>query len=116
MSLEEKYEALMKSYQLVSTLNQDLVRRLNETEGQNLFLRKQLDKSMKQKQQDLEGPTSYNLEELSEAESQHSIIERTNQGGQFELRDLLSMLTLMTLELIFLNSKANSILRGFLIG
>jgi len=33
MSLEEKYEALMKSYQGTSSTNQDLQRRLDETEG-----------------------------------------------------------------------------------
>jgi len=57
-----------------------------------------------------------NIEELSEAKSQHSIYEEDEQGGQFELKDLPSTLTLMTLELIFLNSKENLIQRSFLTG
>jgi len=47
MSLEEKYEELLKSYQRISTSNQDLQQRLEETKGQNLFLREQLEKSLK---------------------------------------------------------------------
>ena len=52
----------MKSYQTVSSSNQDL-------QGQNMYLCKQLKKSMKQKHQILESPTSSNLEELSEAKN-----------------------------------------------
>ena len=74
MSLEEKYEALMKSYQAASSTNQDLQRRLDEIKGPTMYLRKQLDKSMKRKSV-LESPTTSNLEALSEAESQHSIYE-----------------------------------------
>ena len=44
--------------------------------GQNAYLRKQLDKSMKQKKPVLESPTGSNLDELiEEAESQHSKYE-----------------------------------------
>jgi len=47
MSLEEKFEAPMKSYQIIVTSNQQLKHRLNESEGQNAYLRKQLGESMK---------------------------------------------------------------------
>jgi len=75
MSLKEKFEALMKTYQTISSSNQDLQRRLDESEGKNVYLCKQLEKSMKQKQRILESLTYSNLEELNEAESQHSIYE-----------------------------------------
>ena len=54
MSLEEKFEVLMKSYQTISSSNLDLQRRLDESEGQNAHLRKKLGKSQKQKQRILE--------------------------------------------------------------
>jgi len=75
MSLEEKFEALIKSYQTVSSSNEYLQRRLEESKGQNTYLHKQLEKSMKQKQRILESPSNLNLEELSKAESQHSIYQ-----------------------------------------
>jgi len=75
MSLEEKFEALMKSYQTISSSNQELQWRLDESKGENAYLSKQLDKSMKQKRHILESPTGSNLEELSEAKSQHSNYE-----------------------------------------
>ena len=49
MSLEEKFEAPMKSYKFVSTSNQDLQRSLEESKGQNVYLRKQVDKPVKPK-------------------------------------------------------------------
>jgi len=69
MTFEEKYDALMKSYQSVTTTNHDLQRKIEETEGQNEYLCKQLGKSMKQKQQVLESPTGSNPKDFSEAES-----------------------------------------------
>ena len=69
MSLEEKFEVLVKSYQTISSSNQELQQRLDQSEGQNISLRKQLEKSMKQKYRILESPTGSNLEELSEAKS-----------------------------------------------
>jgi len=71
---------------------------------------------MKQKQRILEGPTGSNLKELSEAETNSQSMRKKNQGGWFVLEDLLLILTLMILELIFSNSKENSILRSFLTG
>jgi len=69
---QEKFEALIKSYQIVTSSNNKLKQRLDEVVGQNAYLRKQLDKSMKQKQRVLESPTGFNPDELSEeAESQH---------------------------------------------
>ena len=76
MTLEEKSEALMKSYQTVTSSNNELKQRFDEVVGQNVYLRKQLDKSMKQKQRDLESPMGSNPDELSEeVESQHSEYE-----------------------------------------
>jgi len=82
MSLEEKYDALLKSYQTVTIENRDLFqkvaeseRKADETEGQMEYLRKQLGKSMKQKICNLESPSGSNPEDLSEAESQHSVNE-----------------------------------------
>jgi len=84
MSLEEKYDALLKSYQTVTIENRDLhqkvaefERKADETEGQMEYLRKQLGKSMKQKIRNLESPSGSNPnpEDLSEAESQHSVNE-----------------------------------------
>jgi len=64
----------------------------------------------------LESPTASNLVELVRLRANTEFIKRTNQGSQFELKDLLSISTLTILELIFLNSKANSILGSFLTG
>jgi len=82
MSLEEKYDALLKSYQSVTIENRDLQQRLaeserktEETEGQMGYLRNQLGKSLKKKIRNLESPSGSNQEELSEAESQHSVNE-----------------------------------------
>jgi len=83
MSLEEKFEALMKSYQTVTSFNSELkntnremTQRMEEMVNQNAHLRKQLKKSMKQKQRLLESPTGSNPKELSEeAKSQHSEYE-----------------------------------------
>ena len=75
MSLEEKSETLMKSYQTISSSNQELQRSLDESEGQNAYLHKQLSKSLKQKQRILESPSGSNLDEVSEAKSQHSEYE-----------------------------------------
>ena len=64
MSLEENIETLVKSYQTISASNQEL-------QQQNKYLRKQLGKSMEQKECILERPTGSNLDEVSDAESQH---------------------------------------------
>jgi len=37
MSLEEKFEALMKSYQTIVSFNQELKQRLEEYEGKNAY-------------------------------------------------------------------------------
>jgi len=69
MTLEEKFEALMKSYQTIAAIKEEM-------RDQNAYVRKQLDQSMKQKQKALESLSSSNLEEESEeAESQHSKFE-----------------------------------------
>jgi len=51
MSLGEQCEAHMKSYQTIATCNQELQQRLDESEGQNTYVPKQLGESMKLKQQ-----------------------------------------------------------------
>ena len=56
MSLEKKFEALMKSYQTIATFNQELKQRLEESEGQNAYLHKQLGESMKLKQKTISKP------------------------------------------------------------
>ena len=56
MSVEEKFEALIKSYQTITSSNNELKQRFDEVVRQNPYLRKQLDKSMKQKQCILESP------------------------------------------------------------
>jgi len=69
MSLEEKFEALMRSYQTVTSLNEEM-------RNQNEYLRKQLEQSMKQKQKALESPSTSNPEDQREgAKSQHSEVE-----------------------------------------
>ena len=66
MSLEEKFEALMKSHQVVSSSNQEL-------ENQNECLRKQLGDVLKQKQQALASPTgSVHGEDAEEGSNQMS--------------------------------------------
>ena len=57
LTLKEKYDALVKSYQSASTTEQDLQRRLEEFEGQNAYLHKQLSKSMKLNQKLSQSPT-----------------------------------------------------------
>ena len=57
MSVEEKFEALMKSYQTISASNQELLQ-------QNEYLKKELRKSMKQKWRILESSTGSNLNEV----------------------------------------------------
>jgi len=56
MTLEEKFEALMKSYQSITYFNNELKhfndelkQRFDEEMSPNVYLRTQLDKSMKQK-------------------------------------------------------------------
>jgi len=69
MTLEEKFEALMKSYPTVTAIKEEM-------RDQNAYLRKQLEQSMKQKQKALESLSSSNLEDESEgAESQHMKFE-----------------------------------------
>jgi len=73
MTLDDKFEALMKSYQTVASTNTELTQRMEEMANQNVYLRKQLEKSMQQKQQVLESPVGSDPEDLSEeVESQHS--------------------------------------------
>jgi len=50
MTLEEKFEALMKSYQSVSSSNQEL-------KNQNEYLGRQLRELLKQKEKAVESPT-----------------------------------------------------------
>jgi len=78
MSLEEKFEALLKSYQTVLSSNQELKRQndymTHTNQGlkhQNEYLRRQLGEAMKMKQKALESPSASNYEDISEAESQH---------------------------------------------
>ena len=71
MSLGEKF----KSYQTISSSNQELQRRLDKSEDQNAYVRKELGKVVKQKQHILESPTGSNLDEVSEDKSQHSEYE-----------------------------------------
>jgi len=83
ITLDEKFEALMNSYQTVISTN-DEVRHINEElKNRNAYLRKQLEQSMKLKQKALESPSSSNPKDLSEeVESQHSEyeIEATPRG------------------------------------
>ena len=80
MSLQEKFKALMKSSQPVTSsntelkhTNEEMTQRMEDMMNQNAYLRKQFEKSMKQKQPVLESPIGSNPEKLSEqAESQHS--------------------------------------------
>jgi len=50
MPLEEKFDALMKKFQVVSSTTEELKQKLEESEGQNAYLRKQLGEPMKMKQ------------------------------------------------------------------
>ena len=50
MSLEAKFEALMKNFQDVSSTNEELKQRLEESKGLNAYLHKQLGESLKLKQ------------------------------------------------------------------
>ena len=66
----------MKSYQTVTSSNNELKQGFDEVVGQNAYLRKQLDKLVKQKQRILESPTGSNPEDLSEeVEGQQSEYE-----------------------------------------
>ena len=60
MTLEEKFETLMKNYQTVTSTNEEL-------KSQNEYLRKPLGGNMKQKQKTFESPTGsvYGDEEAS---------------------------------------------------
>jgi len=82
MTLEEKFDVLMKSYQVLTSFNNELKHsneemksRIHEEMSQKAYLRKKLDKSLKQKQRVIESTTGSPIEDLSEAESQHSIYE-----------------------------------------
>ena len=69
MSLEERVEALMQSYQTVTSLNEEM-------RSRNEYLRKQLEQSMKQKQRAFDSPSSSNPEDQDEgAKSTHSEVE-----------------------------------------
>ena len=91
MSLEEKFEALMKSCQTVISINNELKHNNEEMMSQNAYLRKQLDKSMKQKQRAIESPTGSRLEDLSEAESQHSIYEEEPRTSARARRPIINI-------------------------
>jgi len=100
MSLEEKFEACMKSYQAVLSSSQEL-------KNQNEYLRKQFGDVWKQKQKALASPTSSIHDEEGEEgnNSMSSSSERSLHEEHKEKEDCLQ--ALMILELRFWNSKAN---------
>jgi len=117
MSLEEKFEAPMKSYQIIVTSNQQLKHRLNESEGQNAYLRKQLGESMKLSTswfKALLDPFKVKEEKLKVSQENYWVKKKPPDAPR-ENKDLLFP-TLMTLKLRYLNLKGNSILMSFLSG
>jgi len=68
ISLKEKFEVLMKNFQAVSSTIEELKQRLEESEGQNAYLRKQLGKPLKLKQKSSESSMGQFKGEGSEAE------------------------------------------------
>jgi len=77
MTLDEKFEALMNSYQIVISTNEEIRHTNKELKNQNAYLQKQLEQLMKLKQKALESPPSSNPEDQGGegAESQHSEFE-----------------------------------------
>ena len=71
MSLEEKFEAFIKSCKSISSLNQEL-------KNKNEYLRRQLGEAMKQKQKALDSPLESGQGDESEAESHNP--ESTIEG------------------------------------
>ena len=59
MSLEERLEALMQSYQTVTSLNEEM-------RSRNEYLRKQLEQSMQQKRRAFDSPSISNPEDPNE--------------------------------------------------
>ena len=50
MSLEEKFKALMKNFEAISSTAEELKQKLQQSKGQKAYLRKQLSESMKMKE------------------------------------------------------------------
>ena len=82
VSLEEKVEALIKSYQTILSLNQELKQQNDymsnankDLRRQNEYLQRQLDKSMKMKQKALTSPSRSNHGEMREVKRQHCEFE-----------------------------------------
>jgi len=80
--LEEKFEALMKSYQTVSSTNQELKQQNDymknsnqELKQQNKYLRRQLSKAIKMKQRVLESASGLKNDDMSVPKSEHSKFE-----------------------------------------
>ena len=77
MSLKERSEALLQSYQTVTSLN--------EMRNRNEYLQRQLEQSMKQNRKAFESPSTSNSEDPVEgAKSQYSKVkgEEVNQPAQ----------------------------------
>ena len=71
MSLEEKFEVLMRSYQPISSSDQEL-------KNQNEYLRRQRGEAIKQKQKPLDSPPESSQGGESKAESHN--LESTSEG------------------------------------
>jgi len=91
MPLKGKFKVIMKSYQTVSSSNQELKQQNDymmnsnqELKQQNEYLRRQLSKDMNLKQRVLESPSESNHDDMSEAKSQQFEFE-----GETEPRRVL---------------------------
>ena len=115
MPLEEKFEALMKSYQTIATSNQELKQGLEELKGQNAYLCKQLGESIKLKKKLFQSPSGSAEGEGSEVEGQQRELSSKEEAPRIlrENEDLL-FLPLMTLKLKYLKLKGSSILISFM--
>ena len=106
MSLEERLETLMQSYQTVTSLNEEM-------RSRNEYLRKQLEQSMNQKRRAFDSPSISNPEDPNErAKSPYSEVEgeEVEQPGQTPRREWrISYPILMILELNSRSSKASLI-------
>jgi len=93
VSLEGKFEALMKNFQAVSSTTNELKQKFEESKGQNAYLRKQLGESMKIKQKLIQSPTGSIYGEQSEIEGyiiEFSIEEETFRCSKREHRPTMT--------------------------
>jgi len=75
MTLEEKFEALMKNYEAMRLQNEEI-------KNQNEYLRRQLGESMKQRRKELRSSRSFNSSKSDQGEDNHDESHHLNSSSE----------------------------------